>query len=475
MNLNPLYAETLKRDPDYDWGDIMPPYVFAEVELGLQLYDWQVHALDAIGQRLPTALCAANETGKTTFIIAPAILWFLKTYGAAGGKVVLTSGSWLQVRTQLAPSIRRFRGRFPGWVFLDSEIKREGSLDPQVIMFSTDNAGRAEGHHALDKERAPLFYIVDEAKTVPDSIFTAVDRCGPQFCLFTSSPGPSSGKFYRCFGKERALWWTKRVRSVECPHISEEKRKRDLATYGPQHPIYLSMHEAEFTDLEGRMLIQPADLRACLEEPPVPANGPTVAFCDFAAGGDENVLAIREGNRVWVEAAWRERDTIQAARHFINLFEKRGLFPSQIFGDESGLGHVMIDAMHDEGWSINRVNNGAAAIDTEHYQDRGTEIWMLASRAIEKKEIILPDDPTFFEQATDRKLLYGSKGKLKAEPKDDMAERGVTSPDRADAVCGAIACGPHLAGIISDTSGIRLQKSTFNRPSRTRGKRGTFN
>jgi hypothetical protein len=47
------------------------------------------------------------------------------------------------------------------------------------------------------------------------------------------------------------------------------------------------------------------------ERPPYPTADRS-AFCDFAAGGDENVLAVRDGDYVRVVAAWRDPDTAAA-------------------------------------------------------------------------------------------------------------------------------------------------------------------
>lgn len=453
------------RNPDYDWGDIVPPWVYAREVLGLDPYQWQDDVWDAVGQRIPCAVAAANESGKTTFCAAPLILWFLDQFGACGGKVVITSGSWLQLTTQFAPAIRRYKHLYPTWEWNDTTIRIPGSpADYGLIMFSTDTPGRAEGHHAVDKINAPLFIIADESKTIPDGIFTAFDRCGPQYLLLMSSPGHSSGKFYRCFHKERKFYWTKRVTSSECAHIEPEKRERDRDLYGEDSVMFLSMHGAEFTDIDGKVVFAPSKVRACQEKPPKHEPGLRIAFCDFAAGGDENVLAIRDGNKVEIVAAWHEEDTTQGARQFIELFKKYGLNQSEIYGDADGLGHAMIKTMADEGWHIHSVHNNAAPQDT-HYANLSAEQWHTFAAEIGKKEWILPDDPVFFDQLTTRRVHLRAKGKLGVEPKEDMAERGLGSPDRADAVIGATQCGPHMGGAIASTSGIRFARSTFARPS----------
>lgn len=454
------------RDPDYDWGDIVPPWLYAEEVLGLNLYDWQFRAMDAVGQRLPVTLAAANESGKTTTCAAPLILWFLDQFGKKGGKVVITSGSWLQLTTQFRPALKRYEHLYPEWQWNDTNIRIPGSpADYGMVMFSTDSPGRAEGHHAVDAANAPLFIIADEAKSIPDSIFTAFDRCGPQFLLLMSSPGPALGKFYRTHTKERSLYYQVRVTSYDCPHILPEKRARDAEIYGAQSAMFRSMHEAEFTDLEGRMVCPAATLTACLENPPPYEEGPAVAFCDFAAGGDECVLAIRRGNRVWIAGAWREDDTTQSCRRFVELFIANGLTPSNIFGDEGGMGVVFINNLRDMGWSITGVNNQSAALDPR-YENRGSEMWHVTAERIAKRTIAIASDNKLFEQMTTRPVKVSSSLKLGMMSKKDMKEEGMPSPDRADAICGAIACGPHLLGaIITSTAGIRFARPTFSRPS----------
>lgn len=443
---------------------VMPPWAWARIKLGLDLYPWQVEALEAVGQRLPTSLVAANGSGKTARVIAPLVLWFLDTFGAAGGKVVLTSGSWLQVSTQLAMNIRLHSHALPEFDFLQDRIKLKGTQQEVGIFFSTDHPGRAEGHHALDPQDAPLLIIVDEAKSVPDGIMEAFSRCTYQFILICSSPGQDSGFFYRSHHEESCFWHQVKARSEDCPHIPAEKREKDAAMYGTGSPIFRSMHLAEFTTADEMVILGKEDLAKALEDQPGHLVGSRVAFCDFAAGGDECTLAVKDGNHVFLAGAWRESDTMQSVRRFIQLFESYDLAPSHIFADEGGMGVVFLDAMREEGWAVNRVNNAAAPVDPDdrkHYADRGSEIWIKGARQIQKGGLMLDLDKDTFEQMTSRRLEIKPGGKLKAEPKDKMAARGLKSPDRADAIYGAITCSLEMAGAMTSTAGIRLPTPAF--------------
>ena len=68
-----------------------------------------------------------------------------------------------------------------------------------------------------DDPSSPVFFVVDEAKTVPDEIFDAIERCTLQFCIYLSSPGKPEGQFYRCFHEEKDLFCPMVVTAFDCP------------------------------------------------------------------------------------------------------------------------------------------------------------------------------------------------------------------------------------------------------------------
>src|SRR5206468_10773461 len=126
------------------------------------------------------------------------------------------------------------------------------------------------------------------------------------------------------------------------------------------------------------------------------------AFCDFAAGRDENVLAIRSGNKLLELVAWRERDTNAAVGRFIIEFRKHNLRASQIWGDGGGIGHAMLGMLEAAGWPINRFDFGAKPHNDNVYVSRGAEIWDALSMRVKKAEIVLINDPVLISQL-DRK------------------------------------------------------------------------
>jgi hypothetical protein len=258
--------------------------------------------------------------------------------------------------------------------------------------------------------------------------------------LLLSSPGGRDGFFFEAFHARRKFFRQHTVTAFDCPHISPQWIAEQVEKYGEAHPLIRSMIHAEFMDGdEDASVIPYTMLERCLAHPPeFTDNGQVQAFCDFAAGGDENVLAIRRGNRVEIVAAWCERDTMKAVGRFLQLFREHQLQASCIYGDEGGLGKVMLDRIAEDGYHLRRVNNGASAINAAAYANKGAEIWYEGRTQIERQQVILPSDRELFAQLTTRRGWPNSKGKLELESKEAMRARGIRSPDRADAVLGTL-------------------------------------
>jgi hypothetical protein len=411
---------------------------FAEEALALPLYDWQAQIADVIDYgstktRVKVALVAPNGSGKTERIVAPSVLNWLNRYPA--GRVIVTTADAKQLDSQLMPALRSHRGKFPAWGFLHREVRTpQGGF---ALAFVTDEPKRAEGHHA--RPGSPVLIIVDEAKSVDLGIFEAIDRCTYTVLLLISSPGLKAGRFYDAFTKHRAEFVTFEIGLTDCPHVSQERIRDVVNTYGDQHPLTRSTLHGEFMDFaEGETFcVDYSRLRHLIENPPnARLVNEAVAFCDFAGGAAENVIAIRRGNKLERLIAWHERDSVAAVGRFILEFRKYGLKAVQVWGDNGGGGQMMIDMLSSMGWSINRFGFGEPAIRDDIYTSRGAELWYSFGLLVNRAEMVLMDDPVLVSQLTTRKAKYDSRARMAVEDKEDMRKRGLVSPDRADAVVG---------------------------------------
>lgn len=431
---------------------------FAMSVLGMNLYPWQQDALWALegdgSERTQVALVTCNESGKTSHVAAAAILANAALH--PGSVTVDTAGVFRQVKFQLWPTIKQYGAGFADWQINDTDLRTPtGSM---AVGFSTDDADSFEGWHHPE-----LLIVVDEAKSVPASIYGAIRRCKPKRLLIMSSPGGPKGEFYEAFGRKRDLYEVIRADVFDCPHwkqadiVSEimnacpeldraqvqvmvEQQDRAGLLEVAKHPLIHSMLFARFM-MEGEDEAYPwtqTIIDSCRQSPPQHLDAEPVAFLDFAAGGDENVIAVRRGNKVLPLIAWREKDTMKACGEFIIHLRKQGLRPENVFADGDGLGIPILDRMAELGWRVNRCHNNSAARQPDRYKNCIAEMYWEAAKQARNRSIILPDDDKLDSQLITRQSFPASDGKLQLESKKDMKKNGLTSPDRADAVVGVM-------------------------------------
>ena len=422
------------------------PVGFAEGILGYpKLYPWQCEVLQPFmfasgrdARMTQVAVMSPNEGGRSSLLVSGIATWWLAMH--VRGKVGITTADQKQLNEQILPALEQNKQKMYGWHSVQSPYYRLSTpTGGRLIAFTTDDAGRVEGLHKGDDVDAPLLWIIDEAKNVKPEIFTGVDRCSYNAKLLSSSPGMKRGTFFDAFTKDKAQYISISAGLKDCPHISKDKVNRIIATYGEDHPFTRSSVFGEFmnqSDLDSYVLSD-TDLRRCINSPPEYRPGLIAAFCDFGAGNDENVIAYRNGNRIEITAAWIEANKEAAAGRFIREFVSLKLKPEQVIGDAAD--KEMCDLLERGGWSIRRQNFGMAIPHNQLYTSWAAMVWMEGAAEISRCEWILPNDDTLYAEMTTRQKMLNARGKWMAEEKHALRKRNIPSPNRADAVFGAMS------------------------------------
>lgn len=436
-----------------------------------ELHPWQIEQLDELSAATPTqyqpyrlALCAANGSGKDKFVIAPFVVWFALT--KVRSLSVITSSSGVQltaqtenyiaslchsINTQLGEKIFKVTRRFIKCLKSGSEIR----------LFATDEAGRAEGYHPLDTN-SEMLIIVNEAKTVHPDIFGALSRCtGYNYWLNVSTPGEPYGDFYDSFTRWPSQYGPKasrRVTAYDCPHLGANHIEEVANKYGKNSAIFRSQILALFTQIGGLCVIGQDFLNTCIELSNKKITKPIVfgnkrIGLDLAAGRDECSFVCAHGNSVIDAEHFVERDTTETEIKAEKFLLRHGAQadPSgelkikhtvEIYGDDGGLGHGILDRLVKKGYNIVRVLNQSRAFDHKQFGNRGAEMWFNVARLVEEKIIYLPlnqtgnpDDKKLYEQLTFRHYKKTeAQGRITLESKEEARANGHVSPDRADAL-----------------------------------------
>jgi phage terminase large subunit len=427
--------------------------LFAKSILGINLYDWQARVLLNYASGDQTAAACCNNAGKTSTVFVVAALWMLYCYPKA--RIPYVSATHKQVKEQFFSNLFRFRYRpaLSSWTWNEIEIRTpEGGF---ITGRSPESGGKVEGYHA--RPDSPVAILVDEAKSIEEDIFEALSRCNASHRLYASSTGSAFGFFYSLFASREKYWETFRIKSTDCPHVTAAEIEQDREIYGELSATFKIKHLSAFLYDAGDSMISLEHVRALLDNPPAFVPGQITAFCDFAGPGDQSVLAIREGNSARIIEAWTHRDTMHSVGNFIKHFKTLKLQGYQIGGDE-GYGHQLMDRMDELDYHILRFNNGAKANQPTIFANWAAECWSIVGQLIERRLIIIPKDDKFIAQLTSRKKLYTSDGKQRLEAKADMRNRGLDSPDQAEAIIGAIILGQSQGWNAHMLSLVRMPK-----------------
>lgn len=174
---------------------------------------------------------------------------------------------------------------------------------------------------------------------------------------------------------------------------------------------------------------------------------PKILGIDVARYGDDrSVLFPRQGLIAFKPKVYKGVDNMELAAIAANAINKWN--PDAVFID-AGRGEGVIDRLRQLGHDVVEVNFGGKASD-DHYVNKRAEMWDGMRRWLEAGGCL----PESVELQTDLCApLYSyanAANKFELESKDKMKERGLASPDLADALALT------FAHPVAPTAGLRL-------------------
>ena len=108
--------------------------------------------------------------------------------------------------------------------------------------------------------------------------------------------------------------------------------------------------------------------------------------------------------------------------------------PDAINVDAGGIGSGVADRLKELGYPVTRVLFGERAVRDEDYPKRVDELWGNMKDWLLDQPCKIPDDDRLQTELTMRQYRYDSSRRLLLETKEAMRDRGLSSPDGADAL-----------------------------------------
>lgn len=289
-----------------------------------------------------------------------------------------------------------------------------------------------------------VLFLIDEAGGVPDSVASAAEAAlatGIETKLVISgNPTALSGPLYRAATTERRLWFVVHITGdpddpKRSPRVDAQWAREQIEKHGPEHPFVLVNVFGRFPPGQSNALIGVNEVNDALRRTLAESafmHEPRVLGVDVARFGDDRtVIFPRQGLMAMRPRVLRELDGMQVASQVVMSIRKWK--PHAVFIDGNGNGSGVVDRVRQLGFDVVEVQAGAAAKDRAQFVNRRVEMWSAMADWV-RRGGCLPTVPEIVGELTAPVYWFDSRNRMHLESKDDLKERGLSSPDHADAL-----------------------------------------
>lgn len=477
--LDPLVVVADHFDPpDNPWRS--NPIGFVENVLDDVMWSKQREICEAVRDHPKVLVRSCHGSGKS-WLMARLVAWWVTS--APDRIAITTAPTGAQVKAILWQEI--------------ADAHAQGGLGGQLNLTEWRMGGRlvAFGRKPADHNRQAMqgihshggvLVLLDEADGIPRSLWTAADSIATTEAdrvVGIGNPDTPTSEFAK--RHKSKLWHKIRIRAADTPNFTGEGKKlikrygekarrmlralvtpkwaADLAEeYGDDSIEVTSKVHAEFPTSSKDQLIDAAWIARARERwNAMSDEWPREIACDVARyGANSTAIYLRCGMRVHRLRVERNQSTTETAAWLTNFLFQTSATMMKV--DGNGVGGGVVDSLEADKRAVADMNAGARSSDPRRFLNARAE-WFWTLRGLLKKgEIGLPaDDDLLAEQLQEIRYRVNKKGQIEIESKDDMEDRGVDSPDRADTLAMLFA-DPPVPDVDDQTADYFRQASMYS-------------
>jgi hypothetical protein len=407
---------------------------------------WACEFLDSIGRDVEErgfngvnavapiqyAVSSGHGIGKSA-MAAWLVLWIMSTRAHSKGVVTANTGEQLSSKTWAGVSAWLSRAVNKHWFDITTgkgamRLVHKDFPDSWRVDAQTSREENSESFAGLHAASSTPWYLFDEASAIPSKIWEVAEggkTDGESMHFAFGNPTRTTGAFAECFGKQRHRWNTRQIDSRSVAITNKKLLDQWVADYGEDSDFVKIRVRGVFPNSSSLQFIA----RSLVDE----AMARTVdsrqqVGMSCAVGVD----VARFGDPI---KRFRQLDTMQLASRVIehtDYLRMMGLHPV-IFIDGGGVGGGVVDRLRQLNYDPIEVQFGGQADEPRKYLNKRAEMWgstreWLKIGALEQDEAMATD-------LTSVEYSYTPKEQIVLESKKSMKERGLASPDAADALC----------------------------------------
>jgi hypothetical protein len=327
--------------------------------------------------------------------------------------------------------LRRFSSKIPNVKINESELSIEYPNGSRVRLFGADNADAMRGLYfdgIISDEMADF-----KPNVLGDIIRPALaDRKGWAMFIGTPKGLNKFSELYNMAASGEDPEWTAmmfRVDETDLIDKNELDSSKSLMSDAQYRQEWLCDFSAacdnvlitiDMVSEASRRIMREADLQGA----------PRIIGVDVARfGEDRSVIQRRWGLAALAPIVLKDIDNMDLAARVAGVINEWN--PDAVFID-AGRGEGVIDRLRQLGYSVVEVNFGGKP-NNNHYADKRSEMWDLMKQWIEAGGII-PNELSLKTDLCVPTYSFDAMNRMRLESKDKIKERGLKSPDLADAL-----------------------------------------
>jgi len=460
------------------------PVGFITKSLGETLWSKQVDIAESVLHNQRTAVAACHAPGKS-HLAARIVSWWIASHAPGTAMAITIAPTHRQVRNILWPHIRRcaFLAGLPGEVLTQS-WKIGGDVVAYGFSPSPYDEAATQGIHAPN-----LLIVVDEAGGIGEVVGQALEALmtgsNTRLLLLGNPPTDQEDSWFeRCY--QSPLYNPIKISAYDTPnftgeavglcktcppqveqhsitkHLVDEGWVRDvMLEFGDDSPFVEARVFADFPRSTANKVIPFSWCERSIDNEE-PLSGVHIRLgIDIAAdGGDEFVIAQADGftTKVIHRSSGKANENavdvanvcLKHIREAETEHETRGVQETvRVKLDTIGVGWGVVSLLQKwgeegkHGAKIVPVNVAERANDPEKFRNIRAELWWNGRALLQptpegRQDVRLSNDRKVMSQLAGPIFKSDSAGRIQIESKLEMKRRGVSSPDRAEAVLLAL-------------------------------------
>lgn len=418
-------------------------------EIGRQVRERKFNGHDAV-KPIRIAVSSGHGIGKS-FLTACIIDWIMSTRPYAKGTVTATTNgqlatrTWAQIKSWTAKCLTadwfQLKAGRGSMTFESKEAPSDWFASAQSCR--KENSEAFAGQHAAN---STSFYIFDEGSGIDAKIYEVAEgglTDGEPMIFVFGNPTRNSGPFYDIFHKQRDLWTTFKVDSREAQITNKASIAEWERLYGEDSDFFRVRVRGEFPNASSCQLISQDIVEQAMARKPDefhPGMRPiALVGVDLAAmGDDKTAICTRVGNEVFDIKVLTKTDIEHVCAvlkdHIDWLYKNFGFERVYVFMDRGGIGQGHVERMQYAGYNVHGINFAQTPDKPEEYKNKRSEMWGRMRDWLRDEDAVLPDDDDLKYDLTAPEYFYDNGNRLQLESKEDMKKRGISSPDKGDAL-----------------------------------------